>query len=365
MCKYIKPGSNKSLWTMKGLYLLWKRKMQEDFQTEGKDFDLWAADQLCLLLSSMDLHLSSDLLSNASQITICALCHGRHGAAHPVEAKCFGSSVAGKSLKCTNTAFTCLKQQNRAQPLFIFYFKNAFFSTGSVFWFCLFGFFFPRLDFELCWFGWKEFLPSRARVILCGQGMDDARWEKFSVSWKGLRVDWELPLRQQNCAPPASIGRLVRSPIFWWLLLLSQAVAILNPVDTFRHLFQVPLPSRKHDGSDPVVPSISRHLLCGGLILGCSWWLTSWGTSEKGMVTVLVAASGPKRGKWTTQQLCKSNCPQGTTLREILSGSPWTAAILCFGSGVCLHYPWLKSILIDSKTSLAFSFHPPLFKHLS
>lgn len=164
-------------------------------------------------------------------------------------------------------------------------------------------FFFFRLDFEFCWFGWKEFLPSRARVILCGQGTDDARWDKFSVSWKGLRVDWELPLRQQSCAPPANIGRLVRSPIFW--LLSPQPIAILNPVDTFRHLLQVPLPSRKHDGSDPVVPSISRHLLCGGLILG-SWWLTSWGTPEKGMVTVLVAASRPKRGKWTTQQLCKS-----------------------------------------------------------
>lgn len=165
MCKYIKPGSNKSLWTMKGLYLLWKRKMQEDFQTEEKDFDLWAADQLCLLLSSMDLHLSSDLLSNASQITICALCHGRHGAAHPVKAKCFGSSVAGKSLKCTNTAFTCLKQQNRAQPLFIFYFKIP---TGSGFWFCLFGVFFPQtgLWVVLVW----------VKGIFAQQGKGDPMW---------------------------------------------------------------------------------------------------------------------------------------------------------------------------------------------
>lgn len=352
MCKYIKLDSNKSLWRMKGLYLLWKRKMQEDFQTEGKDFDLWAADQLCLLLSSMDLHLSSDLLSNASQITICALCHGRHGAAHPVEAKCFGSSVAGKSLKCANTAFTC--SSNRTEPsLYLFFIlKMPFFPLAVFFGFACLFFFFPQtgLWVVLVW----------VKGIFAQQGKGDpmwtengwSRWEKFSVSWKGLRVDWELPLRQQNCTPPASIGRLVRSQIFWWLLLHSKAVAILNPVDTFRYLFQVPLPSRKHDGSDPVVPSISRHLLHGGLILGYSWWLTSRGTSEKGMVTVLVAASGPKRGKWTTRQLCKSNCPHGTTLREILSGSPWTAAILCFGSGVCLHYPCLKSILVDSKSSL-------------
>lgn len=45
MCKYLKLGSNKSLWRMKGPCLLWKRKVQEDFQTEGKDFDLWAAAQ--------------------------------------------------------------------------------------------------------------------------------------------------------------------------------------------------------------------------------------------------------------------------------------------------------------------------------
>lgn len=60
MCKYIKPGSNKILWRTKGLYLLWKRKVQEDLEPEGKDFDLRAADQLRLLLSIMDLHLSSD-----------------------------------------------------------------------------------------------------------------------------------------------------------------------------------------------------------------------------------------------------------------------------------------------------------------
>lgn len=142
--------------------------MQEDFQTEGKDFDLWAADQLCLLLSSMDLHLSSDLLSNASQITICALCHGRHGAAHPVEAKCFGSSVAGKSLKCTNTAFTCLKQQNRAQPLFIFYFKNAFFFHWLCFLVLLVCFFFPQtgLWVVLVW----------VKGIFAQQGKGDPMW---------------------------------------------------------------------------------------------------------------------------------------------------------------------------------------------
>lgn len=44
------------------------------------------------------------LLSNASHITTRALCHGRHGAARPVQAECPGVSVAGYSQDYGNAA---------------------------------------------------------------------------------------------------------------------------------------------------------------------------------------------------------------------------------------------------------------------
>lgn len=88
---------------------------------------------------------------------MCALCHGRHGAAHPGETKCFGSSVAGKNLKCINTAFTCLKQQKRAQPLF-FYFKNAFHLLAVGF-FLGFGFF-SDWTLNFAGLGERSFCPA-------------------------------------------------------------------------------------------------------------------------------------------------------------------------------------------------------------
>jgi len=39
------------------------------------------------------------------------------------------------------------------------------------------------------------------------------------------------------------------------------------------------------------------------------------------------------------------------------------AAILHFGSGVHFHCPCLKSVITDAKSSLAFSFYPPVLFH--
>lgn len=114
------------------------------------------------------------LLSNASQITKCALCHGRHGAAHPVETKSFGTSVAGKSQKWTNAACTCVQQQNRNQsPAFIYLFllKNAFIvlsnACGGMFCFVLFCLQ-TGLGVLLVWV--KGVFEQQGNVILCGKG---------------------------------------------------------------------------------------------------------------------------------------------------------------------------------------------------
>jgi len=158
MCKYIKLGSNKSLCRTKGLYLLWNRKVPEDFQTT-LTCELLTSCACCSASWIFTYHLI--LLSNASQIAACALCHGRHGAARPAETQCFGSSVAGKSLKCMNTAFTRLRLQNRAQPLFIFYFKKCLSSTCSVFGFVwVWVFFFSDWTLSFAGLDERSFCPA-------------------------------------------------------------------------------------------------------------------------------------------------------------------------------------------------------------
>lgn len=159
--------------------------MQEGFQTGGPvTCELLTSCACCSASWIFTDHLIP--LGNTNQITLSALCHGRHGAAHPADTKCFGSSVAGKNLKCMNIVFICLQEQNRAQPLSIFYLKNAFHPLALLgvflnffFWEGVGVLFFFRLDVEFCRSRWKEILPSRARVILRGQGTDDARWQKF------------------------------------------------------------------------------------------------------------------------------------------------------------------------------------------
>lgn len=90
---------------------------------------------------------------------------------------------------------------NRRHPAFIYFlFFKRLSSTGCVFlfvWVCCFGFFFQTELLSFADLGEGSFCPA-------GQGWScvDREWmvlgEINSVSWKGLIMDWELPLRQQR-----------------------------------------------------------------------------------------------------------------------------------------------------------------------
>lgn len=151
---------------------------------------------------------------------------------------------------------------------------------------CVLGFHFGfeiwvffRLDFEFCWFGWKEFLPSRARVererimlsevnSLCsGKG-----WEwigsytetlELCTSWRHRHSAWVSRVLVTLAQPPGHSHSQSHRYI---------QESASSPSPPSENTMEVTQLCHPYQGTS-----------CGGLILG-SWWPNSWRTCDKGMV---------------------------------------------------------------------------------
>lgn len=272
--------------------------MQEDFQTEGKDFDLGGAAQH---------HGSPSIIWSCSVTRARSVCVP--SATGDMELLTHRHKVLWEL--CCWEEFEMYEQSiympqatEQSPACSQFLFLKCLLYTAVVLGFIsglriLLGFFF-RLDW----------------VILCGKGRGDAGWDKFSVFWKGLRVDWGLlwdtgAVNCCKCRHNAWVSKIL--------------VTLAQPIDTFRNLLQSLSSIRKHDGRDPVVPSMSKHLLWapGGWTAGEpvkeEWWLF-WGQP------VL-----PRDRNKPHSRSASPSSPCGTTLREILSIPPSYFVLWVYG----------------------------------
>lgn len=344
MCKYIKLGSNKNLWRMKGFYF-GKERCRRIFRQKGKDFDLWAAAQH---RGSSSITWSCSVTRARSPCVPSAM--GDRELLTPQTQSALGALLLGRVWNVWTEHLHASSNRTEPSLSLVFGLKMPFVHC------CVFGFhfgfenyyFFFRLDFEFCWIGWKEFLPSRARVILCGKGRDDTEQGKFPAFWKGLRVDWEL---LWDTGAVHLLQAQVQCLVSKVLVTLAQPPGRSHSKS---HRFIQESASSSSPLSENTMEVIQlchpcQGTSCAGLILG-SWCLSAGEPMKKEWWLFWGQPVVPREGNKSHNRCPSPSSPCGTTLRFCQSH----LASLYFVSMVCLHYSWLEPILMDSKSSLTF-----------